>query len=208
MKKIPYILLVSILLLVVACNRKQDTIAIYLLKERMPQTKGVPFLETELANKLLPEERSMFAHTYFLEADSSLVYAGEFVAAQKDLQQTPLIANDEIIGFYAQTNALQLSTLGNAKMHAIQSDLRDGRQFAICVNDSIVFTGYFMNSDSSYPPSWNYIVYSPDVDTKSDGVYTIERNDIFQDYHPYLPDMQNYPKLLNAFSETNRLKDE
>ena len=107
-----------------------------------------------------------------------------------------------------KTNEIRFSETGIFKIRNIKPNFKYSTQFVICVNKEPQLTGYFMNVFSSFPPTWNYIVYSNQKqinDKKIEERYLIEQNDKFEKFKPYLTNLKLYPKLINSFENSNRL---
>ncbi len=99
-------------------------------------------------------------------ADSLLKGPGQFKAAIEDLQETALINNEEIITYTIEKNRLydgkhtitryqhyfQLRDSSIKKLNDKVPGWFDNEQFALVVNNKIIYTGWLINSHSSVIP--------------------------------------------------------
>lgn len=208
MKKLNLTLILLIVISITACKKSNERIEIYLLKERKLCAEGTPFLKLKMADTLNQEIRESLKYSSYDEKDSTFIFSGKFIAEKKDLNEKPLIADQDILSLNLKTNEIKFSQSGIIKIRSIKPNFKYSTQFVICVNDEPQLTGYFMNVFSSYPPSWNYILYSNQnqiEDMQTEKHFYIEQNNEFKNFKPYLTDLKLYPKLVNSFENTNRL---
>lgn len=208
MKKLNLIIILIIFFSIIACKKSNEKIEIYLLKERKLSTEGTPFLKLRMVDTLSQEIKESLKYSSYDEKDSTFIFSGKFIAEKKDLNEKPLIADPDILSLNLKTNEIILSESGIFKIRKIKPNFKYSTQFVICVNNEPQLTGYFMNVYSSFPPTWNYIVYSNQKQTNDKKIkerYFIEKNDKFKEFKPYLTNLKLYPKLINSFENTNRL---
>lgn len=102
MKKLfPFLLL---LISLISCQKKhQDVIEIYLTKERIPNKVGIPIQEYWTLNKMEQKELEFHPDKFeFMTVDTiqdQLIELGAFNFEIADLEQSPFITNEEILGF-------------------------------------------------------------------------------------------------------------
>lgn len=197
-----------IFLLAISCQEKKDKIEIYLLNKRILSSEGIPFSEMSVFDSLSKEAKVKYKDFTYNIIDSCLVYAGKFEVKTSDINEKPLVEDDEIISLNLKNNELVLNEKGDEKVKRIKPDNIKGTQFVICVNKEPVLTGYFKSNFSSFYPSWNFISYSyEDNDGLNYGKqiklkYTLEKCEN-RDFK--LLNLQDYPELIQAFKNTNRL---
>jgi hypothetical protein len=208
MKKLNFTVIILIIISITACKNSNEKIEIYLLKERKLSIDGTPFVKLKMADTLSKEILESYKYSSYNEIDSTITFSGKFIAEKKDLNEKPLISDDDILSLDLKTNEIRFSETGIFKIRNIKPNFKYSTQFVICVNKEPQLTGYFMNVFSSFPPTWNYIVYSNQKqinDKKIEERYLIEQNDKFEKFKPYLTNLKLYPKLINSFENSNRL---
>ncbi|EAS20286.1 hypothetical protein BBFL7_01168 [Flavobacteria bacterium BBFL7] len=108
-------ILVSVLLclLAVSCTEKVEEpkplIEIYQLNKRIASYEGEAVIFTDEMTKMDPQFTERYKDVLRTTEDGNWTPNGAFKAIQSDLQQTPLISDDEIIGFDFTTNQLLLN---------------------------------------------------------------------------------------------------
>ena len=198
-------------LLVVSCQEKKDKIEIYLLNKRIISSEGVPFTEMSFYDSISEMNKENYKFCSFNLKDSSKICAGKFEVKTSDINEKPLVEDDEIISLNLKNNQLALNEKGDEKVKRIKPDNIKGTQFVICVNKKPVLTGYFKSNFSSFYPSWNFIYYSyENHDDLNYGKqinlkYTLEKCEN-RDFK--LLNLEEYPELIQAFKNTNRLLEE
>lgn len=194
---------------ILSCSKEKDKIEIYLLKERIRSSEGIPILEyAALQNYPLIQEITSIEKANFDTVKKQIIYGGEFKVSKEQLNNLPLIKDTEIIKFDSNKNELIISASGRKKIENLKPNMKFGTQFVICVNSEPSLTGYFRNHFSSYIYNWNYIhyQYSKDVSqTPNVDKFIINQNIGYVKWRPIIPAMDEYPKLIQAFHSTNRL---
>lgn len=162
MKKLfPYFIF---LLILSSCQKKnQDVIEIYLTKERIPNKDGITL---EQVNKKYFEEQIDsidYKQLYKIydkgitydTINKNIIYLGDFNFSISDLEEIPIITNNEIQGFDFKKSQILLKDSAIKKL----SDLSNFHQFVILVNKKPILNGYFENHFSSRLISTYFIVY-------------------------------------------------
>lgn len=207
MKRI--LLIVCIYSSFLSCTYDKDKIEIYLLKERIRSIEGIPLLEyAKLENYPLIQEITSIEKANFDTIKKQIIYGGEFRVSKEHINKLPLIQDTEIIKFDSTTNELIISTSGRKKIENLKPNMKFGTQFVICINGEPSLTGYFRNHFSSYIYNWNYIHYKHPKDnfqTPNVDKFIINQNVGYVKWNPIIPNMNEYPKLIQAFQSTNRL---
>lgn len=206
-----YLILITFLLLISCSDKKQNSIEIYLLKDRKLNSEGVQINTIKDYQKMdTMKLKSYIPYTTYDTIKNDFIYSSKFEFKTKDLNLKPLISDNEINSFNISEGKLILNNSGAKKLFKLRPSGRNGEQFVIKVNDSSVFSGYFYNSISSYGSNWNCINidfsefvkdstktnYSFDF-FKGNGIDFTKREKI---------DLKKYSELLKAFEESNRLK--
>ncbi|MCO6173617.1 hypothetical protein NHF50_01020 [Flavobacterium sp. NRK F10] len=200
--------------LFISCNdNKQNSIEIYLLKNRKLNSEGVQINTIKDYNEMdTVKLKSYIPYTTFDTIKNDFIYSSKFEFKNEDLNIEPFIDNNEINSLDINNGKLVLNNSGARKLFKLRPSGRNGEQFVIKVNDSAVFSGYFYNSISSYGSDWNCINidfselvkdstktnYSFDF-FKGNGIDFTKREKI---------DFKKYPELLEAFKESDRLKED
>lgn len=130
------VLLLFIIVFSFSCQEEKNKIEIYTLKS-----------DSELAN--IPYD----------SIQKEFLYAPEFEVKQNELNENPLITNEEILCIDIISGKIELSAEGVNKIIELNSSMKHGIKFAICNNKEPLFTGYFWSSYSSYGSTWNCIEY-------------------------------------------------
>jgi hypothetical protein len=87
--------------------------------------------------------------------------------------------------------------------------MKYGVQFVILVNKKPCLTGYFRSNISSYIYNWNYIsydYYNNNIEANRDENFVIRQNADYEKWKPILTNLKNYPELIVAMKNSNRLK--
>lgn len=196
-------------LLVVSCQEKKDKIEIYLLNKRIVSSEGIPFPEMDVYDSLSNEAKKRFQYSSYNTIDSSLIYAGKFEVETSDINEKPLIENNEILSFNLKRNTIEISKTGVEKIMDLENDVVNSIQFVICVNNRATMTGYFNSVFSSYPPIWNFIIYLPKVQSNINNEVKDSEFVLYRNYRKdEMVNLEEYPELIKAFKNTNRLIEE
>jgi hypothetical protein len=209
MKKILYILLLSFLLF--SCEKHEEKIEIYLLKNRIRTTEGIPVLEfVKLKNIKYDENLENVKGCNFDSISMKLIYGGKFNVQKENLETKPLIEDEDILKLNIKKSELILSEIGRQKIAKLKPNMKYGIQFAICVNRKPLMTGYFRTIYSSYVYNWNHINYdhyNKEKRIDKDTNFVIRQNKDYEKWKPTLTELEKYPELIKAFKETNRLEN-
>ncbi len=210
MKNILLILIFSIVIF--SCEKHNAKIEIYLLKRNVLSSEGMPLLEYLKLKKLKKNNEIVSENERNWSYDSvkqQFISGGKFFVSVDDLQDNPLVSDEDILKLDLEKSELFLSKNGKDKISRLKSARN---QFAICVDKQPILTGYFRNNYSSVIYSWNYIGYYykhsnyNNVNNILDSTFVIRQNPDYEKWKPILADLTKYPKLINAFKKTERLK--
>jgi len=139
----------------------------------------------------------------------SIKHKGDFNISKKELQQKPIVFDNEIKSFNIKTLEFEIdSTAQNRIRKTIDSDkLFYGKQFVMLYNNNIIIKGYFVGSFSSCYLDW-HVIDLPYIDKPKDG-YIYGKKMKLCKHHTYkdslIPKISSYKKLIEAFKYTNRL---
>lgn len=202
-----------IFLLVVSCQEKKDKIEIYLLNKRIVSSEGIPFPEVDGYDSISDEAKKRFQYSSYNTIDSSLIYAGKFEVEISDINEKPLVENNEILSFNLKNNTIKISKTGVEKITNLENDAVNSIQFVICVNNKPIMTGYFNSFFSSYIPTSNFISYLPKYKFSKYKIkeeeFELRKNNNFRRVKVEKIDLvKDYPELIQAFKNTNRLIEE
>jgi hypothetical protein len=207
MKRFFKITFIAFILTFISCKKEEDKIEIYLLKDRILSSEGIPLIERE--GFLKTDKNLEFAK--YLRYDTiskQMIYGGRFEVKTDDLLAEPFIEDEEIIEVNLNTSEFILSQKGKNKIKELKPSMKHGIQFVICVNRKPILTGYFRSNISSYILNWNYIGYdyiNSSFDTKNDINFVIRKNDGYLDWKPYKINLLDYPELVESLKKSRRL---
>ena len=207
MKRFFKITFIVFILTFISCKKEEDKIEIYLLKDRILSSEGIPLIESE---GFLKTDKNLKSATY-LRYDTisrQIIYGGRFEVKTTDLLAEPFIEDEEIIEVNLNKSEFILSQKGKNKINKLKPNMKYGIQFVICVNRKPTLTGYFRSNISSYVLNWNYIGYDyiiSSFDTKNDINFVIRKNDGYLDWKPYKTNLLDYPELLESLKKSGRL---
>lgn len=203
--KLIFFLLVS--LFVNSCKKSDDNIEFYLLKNRIKVSEGIPIEQYAKMKNFKNFESAKYCS--FDTVKKQLIYGGKFVVNQNDLQSEPLVTNDEVLKLDMEKSELILSESARKKISQINPSMKYGVQFVITVNKKPCLTGYFRSNISSYIYNWNYIgydYYNNNIEAKRDDNFVIRQNADYEKWKPVLTNLKNYPEIIVALKNSNRLK--
>lgn len=209
-----FFLLMVVFTLVSCETKREDKVEIYLLNKRIVSSEGIPFRETSLYKKLPDSlfDLERYKDVSFDPVDSTMIYGGKFEVVEADLLEKPQITDDQIVGLNLKTNEIIFSNSGMKRLGDVPPNGNLGAPFAICVNKKPVLTGYFESFFyNRFLFSWNRISYFPNFKVKDisesyyEEGYVITRNHGNVQYDPYLPDLNEYPELVKAFRDSDRI---
>lgn len=200
-----------VLLLSVACGKSEDVIEIYLLKKRIRSHEGIPVLDyVDLKNIPYHKNIENVKEANYDSISKEYIWGGAFEAQKTDLVPTPLIEDDEIVMLNLQRSELQLSADGMKTIQELKPDYKYGVQFVICVDKEVCFTGYFRENHTSNIFNWNYLDYDyeqSELKIKGHKNFVLKQNRSYFEINPVLTNLKEYPKLVAAFRNTNRLEE-
>ena len=209
MKNIYSILLLSFLFF--SCNNREDKIEIYLIKNRIRTTEGIPILEyVKLKNIKYEENLENVKDCNFDSISKKFIFGGKFNVKKENLETEPLIADQDILKLNLKKSELIISEIGRQKITQLKPNMKYGVQFAICVNKKPLLTGYFRSIYSSYIYNWNYISYdhyNKEKRIDKDTNFVIRQNQDYEKWKPILTELEKYPELIKVFNESNRLEN-
>lgn len=135
-----------------------------------------------------------------------LLYAPKFEVKETELNDIPLIINDEIICLDTITGQIKLSADAINKIISLKPSMKEGIKFAICQNKKPLFTGYFWSTLSSYGSNWNSIEYNHTIKVsaptnlkifKGNGIDASKREKI---------SFANYKELVQILKQSERMR--
>ena len=193
-----------------SCNKHEDKIEIFLLKERIRSSEGIPVLEYAKSKNIQNEDLKNVEDCNYDTIAKQLIFGGKFYANKNDIIEKPLIEDNEILGLNLDTNEIILSDSGRKKIALIKPNMKYGIQFVIGVNGIPNLTGYFRSNISSNIYNWNYISYDyfeHNITTVHDKNFVVRQNIGYEKWKPVLSNLKEYPKLISAFKNTKRLNE-
>lgn len=213
MKKLfPFLLL---LISLISCQKKhQDVIEIYLTKERIPNNFGITLEEVSQKHFEEQIDSNDYKELYKIydkgitydTINKSIIYLGDFSFSLSDLENVPIITNDEIQGFDFKNSQILLKDTAIKKL----SDLNNFHQFVILANNKPILNGYFENHFSSRLINTYFIVYYRNVENIPNFKVTESFNPLYlfqgtgQKGWEY-PDFQTTnPEFYQAFQTRNK----
>lgn len=207
MKKILSILLFSSLLF--SCENHEEKIEIYLLKNRVRTTEGIPVLEyVKLKNIKYDENLENVKDCNYDSISKQYIYGGKFTVDEENLETKPLITDEDVLKLDLKKSELVLSEIGKQRITHLKPNMTSGIQFVICVNKQPYLTGYFRSNISSNIYTWNYIGYDyfeHKIATIHDKNFVIRQNEGYEKWKPTLSNLNQYSELVSAFRNTNRI---
>jgi hypothetical protein len=212
------------LFLFVSCKKTnkeqidQNNIEIYLPKKRIESYEGVYYkdiikdtallkqLKYRLRGDLLRIDTTNLKDLDTLKIPlNKYIFAGHYNVKNNDLEKTPFITNDEIIGFNLKNSEIILSNSAAKKLNKFHPMSHFGEQFIITVNKRPVLNGYLYNFVYSYYVNTfhiPYIQYSEELlkDKKEGHIFSLKYGQDIQ-----TPNLKENLILYNAFKESNRV---
>lgn len=186
----------------ISCQQKVDELEIYLLKQRVVSTEGIPISEA----RKIKEFKSIYGEfnddTNFDIINKRFIFGGKFDVKLSQLEKEPFIKDSEIKSIDTIKGEISFTKSASDKIKKLRPNMINGKQFAICLNKKVVFTGYFWSKYSSYLGTWNCIEYNHLDDKtnlfsiyKSNGMNKIRTKINFKEYYD----------LVKYLNDTNRL---
>ncbi|MCO6173618.1 hypothetical protein NHF50_01025 [Flavobacterium sp. NRK F10] len=155
MKLNNFIIFISFFLFI-SCEKnenKKSKVEIYLTNKRIESYEGVKTknLNDTLKYKELLDRFSQFS----IKIDTvhnDIIFAGAFDIKNMDLEDHPLISDDEILKFNFDTSKIVMKKSAINKITNLNWKMGNsfGRQFVLCIDKKPVICGYFYNSSSSF----------------------------------------------------------
>ena len=124
------------------------------------------------------------------------------VSSHLELQEPPLLSDDDIVSYKAATHEIELTDRGYDKVHGLAVPVQ-GRAFAVCVDGRPVYAGAFWVDLSSQ--SFDGVVIDPLRATEEDPVIQIELGYPGPDYF-HGQDPRADPRILQALEEAGKLR--
>jgi hypothetical protein len=194
--------------------KKDDNVEIYLLKERKENKFGVEISKLKEYSKREGYEFKNFGeYTTIDTINKKILFASDFDFLANDLEAKPFITNDEILKLDTIKGKIEFSNSGGRKLLGLKPNLRNGKQFIITVNKNPVFSGYVWSPYSSNGANWFCIQYE-DTQTAKDTTLNNYKFLFYKGLGTSDPkkrekiDFEKYPELLEAFKESDRLKED
>jgi hypothetical protein len=203
-----FLILILAVLSLASCKEKHE-IEIYLLKERVPNKHGVPVRDIKEFREGLdahPEEAKNYVFATYDTVTKQMVFADAFDAPPKEKwQDKPFIKDTEILGLNTFDGKIRLSNSGGIKIIALKHDHLRGLQFVVSDNGKPIMTGYFWNMFSSLESNADNILYLCSEDPSKEYYdFEIQRTN-WKPSFAKKTNFKNYPELVNAFKESDRL---
>lgn len=161
--------LLGIILINSSCTAKKDKLEIYLTKNYIRSKKGIsPEVLFSDSAQLAQSYNTYGVHIKFDLVSKRALFMQPFAVTHADLQATPFITSDEIIALYPKEHFIEFKNSVTQKLKDSLSNWntdtvwKEGKQFAICYNDSIIQTGYIVPfANQNFTPETYQIGYFP-----------------------------------------------
>ena len=128
----------------------------------------------------------------------------KFIAQKSDLMRESLVNDSQIVGLDIEKNNLILDSIAAKRIVNLKQDVVNGVQFAITVDDKIVFQGYFWSNLSSL--CCPFIGIFPPMGSEELDDYTWTNNEMFEILSLNKNQKDIYTQeLVEAFRDSNRL---
>lgn len=124
--------------------------------------------------------------------------SSKFWVDKDDLKNTPIIHNNEILGYDTLTYEISVDTSVCKKLRVLKPCLPNGIQFALTLDKNPILTGYFWNPASSFGCDW-YLIQN--VCAEELKIYKGGPEHLNQNIH----ELRNDKNLIQAIIQTNRL---
>lgn len=192
-----------IILLFISCAKKSHEFGIYLTKQRINSKEGVSLYKLKNNSKYKKLVDNLNSEVEIDTIKNKIIYGGEFDATINDIEKTPFINSYEINSLDTLTGNISFDNSVISKLHMLKPSMY-GRQFAICLDNKIIFTGYFWTSYSSYVGTWNYILYNHTSKENKKNYYLEKSNGMNEPKSKI--NFSKYPDLINYLKSNNKLK--
>lgn len=166
-----------------SCKRK-DTIEIFLTKERIESYDGIPFNSAIEDTVLLNRVYKLYGSNLRYDTiNKELLFMGRFNASKEDLEETPFILDEEIIGLDTKDSKIYFTNSVSKKIYTSLNKWREkggflGKQFVICLNGEIVSNGYFDSMFNRYYCKTNKILFYNNKDIQKNVGFIIDSSNI------------------------------
>ena len=149
----------------------------------------------------------MMPYTTYDTIHEEFIYAGKFDAKESQLEESPLVNDDEIVNLDIINHSLKIKKSGAKKIYDLKVNMRYGHQFVITINKKPIFTGYFWDNLSSYVSAWNCIEYTHNrkINSELTSDFYLYKTNGMKKFRRTNVDYNDFPNLTDAFKETNRL---
>jgi hypothetical protein len=130
--------------------------------------------------------------------------ANSFQIQEKDIEMEvePLVSYNELLQYDQKEYAFKLSESARQRINNLES-FGHGKPFAVTVNDSVVYTGYFWASFSSALCDW--VIIDP-LTISSDEWMRVSLGYPWQMPDFNIPDKRNDQSILQVFKADKKLK--
>ena len=122
-----------ICLSLIGCSKsEQHSIEIYLLKDRVNTNEGVSLDKVKHFPKIDTTALKEIANTVRYDTvNKEFIYAGSFRVKENQIEPTPLIKNEEILGLSIENSEIKLAAEAANKIIALKPSMKGGIQFVI-----------------------------------------------------------------------------
>ena len=185
---------------------KNSDIEIYLLNKRIETNLGIPLKDYYISGGVDVEkiDSLRLKYTNFDTITKQEIYAGPFKATRSDLNKSPLITDEEFIGFNFDTNELTINAKGLLKIHEMGNPAEFSTQFVITDKKKPIFTGYFFSIYSSSAVHDYYIVLDEPDGQFRDLVIRYKLTSTEFDVYK-LPDLTKNLEFYEAFNNADKI---
>lgn len=202
------IVVINLLFLLVACEKKRDIIEIYLTKNKIESYDGVPLRTAIKDTTIIRQVLESYKEEIRIDTlNYKPIYMGHFVAELGDLEEKPFMNDSEILGFDFENSEIHFSKSVTEKIYKSIPEWRKkshfGKQFVLCHNGKIILNGYFINSMSSYWSTTHQIYYHKYPEHKRNDTLTSVAFTISDSLNFEKNNLKKNKELFNAFK--NRL---
>lgn len=189
-----------------SCSKKEHVIEIYTLKSRAKNLHGISAQKYFLNKNDTTHYTIINDNTTIDTLKNELIYAGEFLIDINNLEDKPLINDNDILFLDTKTNQIVFTESAKKLLSSFKGHTREGIQFVMTDNRKPIISGYFWNDFSSSWSNWNCISYC---------ILYKEKNHINKMYKGIgnknlegkSIDFSNYEAVIKAFTESNRIKN-
>ena len=120
-------------LFLVSCHKSENhSIEIYLLKDRVTTDEGISIdkaISIEDVDTTLLKDIPIAVR--YDTVNKEFIYAGSFRVKENQIEPTPLIKNEEILGLSIENSEIKLAAEAANKIIALKPSMKGGIQFVI-----------------------------------------------------------------------------